>query len=177
MLLGRRPAGYPIWMQTSIQSSLFLSKEFAMKWYKEQFIISDEKSWLDAEYIHDYLSNRSYWAAKIPLNTVIKSIEGSVCFGMYAGEKQIGFARVVTDKATFGYLADVFIDENYRGNGLAKWLMEVIMAYPELQGLRRWMLGTKDAHELYKKFGFEQLENPQRVMHIHHAEVYKKQTE
>jgi GNAT superfamily N-acetyltransferase len=81
---------------------------------------------------------------------------------------------VVTDKATFGYLADVFVDENYRGRGLSKWLMEVVMSYPDLQGLRRWMLGTRDAHELYKKFGFEELENPQRIMHIHHAEVYKK---
>jgi GNAT superfamily N-acetyltransferase len=148
-----------------------------MNWSKEGFLISDEKFRLQPEYIHDYLSEKSYWAAHIPLETVIRSIEGSVCFGMYDTHRQIGFARVVTDKATFGYLADVFIDENYRGKGLGKWLMEVIMGYPELQGLRRWMLGTRDAHELYKKFGFEQLENPQRVMHIHHAGVYKKQTE
>ncbi|HEX4373001.1 MAG TPA: GNAT family N-acetyltransferase [Puia sp.] len=145
-----------------------------MNWQKENFIISDEKEKLNAEYIHDYLSNKSYWAENIPLETVKKSIDGSICFGMYENEKQIGFARVVTDKATFGYLADVFIDENYRGRNLSKWLMEIIMAYPELQGLRRWMLGTKDAHSLYEKFGFEALENPKRVMHIYNADVYKE---
>jgi GNAT superfamily N-acetyltransferase len=149
----------------------------AMHWSRDGFLISDEKVRLQPAYIHDYLSKKSYWAEHIPLETVKKSIDGSVCFGMYDKNKQIGFARVVTDKATFGYLADVFVDENYRGKGLGKWLMEVIMAYPDLQGLRRWMLGTKDAHELYKKFGFEQLENPQRIMHIHHAEAYKKQTQ
>jgi len=148
-----------------------------MNWYKGKFIISDEKNKLQSEYIHDYLSNKSYWAKNIPLETVKKSIDGSICFGMYDDEKQIGFARVVTDKATFGYLADVFIDENYRGKGLSKWLMEVIMIYPELQGLRRWMLGTKDAHSLYEKFGFEPLENPKRVMHIYNADIYKKQSD
>jgi GNAT superfamily N-acetyltransferase len=145
-----------------------------MNWQKENFIISDEKEKLNAEYIHDYLFNRSYWAENIPLETVRRSIDGSICFGMYDDGKQIGFARVVTDKATFGYLADVFIDENYRGRNLSKWLMEIIMAYPELQGLRRWMLGTKDAHSLYEKFGFEALEDPKRVMHIYNADVYKK---
>ena len=145
-----------------------------MNWEKEKLIISDEKEKLNAGYIHDYLSNRSYWAENIPLETVKRSIDGSICFGMYENAKQIGFARVVTDKATFGYLADVFIDENYRAQGLSKWLMEIIMTYPELQGLRRWMLGTKDAHSLYEKFGFEPLENPKRVMHIYNADVYKR---
>jgi GNAT superfamily N-acetyltransferase len=145
-----------------------------MDWQKEHFIISDEKEKLDAEYIHHYLSNKSYWAENIPLETVKRSIDGSICFGMYDDGKQIGFARVVTDKATFGYLADVFIDENYRAQGLSKWLMEIIMTYPDLQGLRRWMLGTRDAHSLYEKFGFEPLENPKRIMHIYNADVYKK---
>ncbi|HLY69390.1 MAG TPA: GNAT family N-acetyltransferase [Puia sp.] len=144
-----------------------------MHWQKENYIISDEKEKLDVQYIHRYLSNKSYWAENIPLETVKKSIEGSTCFGIYDGKNQIGFARVITDKATFGYLADVFIDEHYRQKGLSMWLMEVIMAYPELQGLRRWMLGTKDAHGLYEKFGFEPLENPNRVMHIYNSEVYK----
>jgi GNAT superfamily N-acetyltransferase len=148
-----------------------------MQWQKENFIISDEKEKLDAAYIHDYLSNQSYWAENIPLETVQKSIDGSICFGMYENEAQIGFARVVSDRATFGYLADVFIDANYRARGLSKWLMEVIMSYPELQGLRRWMLGTRDAHELYAKFGFEPLENPKRIMHIYNALVYKSQPE
>ncbi len=147
-----------------------------MVWQKDEFIISDEKSELDAEYIHEYLSTKSYWAEDIPFETVKRSIDGSSCFGMYYYGKQIGFARVVTDHATFGYLADVFIDENYRGKGLSKWLMEVIMAHPHLQGFRRWMLGTRDAHRLYEQFGFEPLENPKRVMHIYNADVYKKQT-
>jgi GNAT superfamily N-acetyltransferase len=146
-----------------------------MNWYRESFIISDEKEKLHPEYIHGYLSKKSYWAEDIPLDIVKKSIDGSVCFGVYENQQQIGFARVVTDKATFGYLADVFIDENYRGKGLSKWLMEIIMNYPELQGLRRWMLGTRDAHGLYAKFGFEPLENPKRVMHVYHADVYKAQ--
>jgi len=123
-----------------------------MVWNKNEFDISDDKKLLNIEYIHDYLSKKSYWAMDIPFETVKRSIEGSVCFGVYDKEKQIGFARVISDKATFAYLADVFIDEAYRGKGLSKWLMEVIINHPELQGFRRWMLATRDAHGLYEKF-------------------------
>lgn len=146
---------------------------------KAGFLISTNKADLDIHFIHDYLSNETYWAKNIPAEIVEKSIEGSICFGLYVNntknisvKKQIGFARVVTDCATFGYIADVFIIENYRGRGLAKWLMEVIMNHPGLQGLRRWMLATKDAHGLYAKFGFLPLDKPERIMEFKPFEAY-----
>ncbi len=148
---------------------------------KNKFIISTDKSKLNIQFIHNYLSNESYWAKNIPVNTVKKSINGSCCFGLYINENknilaatQIGFARVVTDYATFGYLADVFIIEKFRGKGLAKWLMKVIMNHPDLQGLRRWMLATKDAHALYAKFGFLALDKPERIMGFKPFDEYPK---
>ena len=128
------------------------------------FLISTNKSKLNIGMIHRYLSRESYWAKNIPLQTVKKSIEGSVCFGLYHLQKQIGFARVITDGAVFGYIADVFIVEQFRGNGLSKWMMKVILDHPDLQGFRRWMLGTKDAHGLYEQFGFAPLDNPEIYM-------------
>ena len=139
--------------------------------YKENFRISTDKSKLEIKVIHDFLS-RSYWSENIPVETVQKSIEGSLCFGVYENSRQIGFARMITDKATFAYLADVFIIENYRGQGLAKWLMNEIMNYPELQGLRRWLLATKDAHGLYLKSGFLPLDKPERIMGFKLFEQY-----
>ena len=144
---------------------------------RNKFIISTHKSDLNIGFIHNYLCNESYWAKNIPFETVQKSIEGSCCFGLFVNEEdstptQIGFARVVTDFATFGYLADVFIIENYRGQGLAKWLMNEIMNYPELQGLRRWLLATKDAHGLYLKSGFLPLDKPERIMGFKLFEQY-----
>lgn len=127
------------------------------------FIISNDKSKLDIKLIHDFLSN-SYWSQNIPLEIIKKAITNSLCFGLYNGQNQIGFARVITDYATFAYLADVFITEKYRGKGLSKWLMEVMIDFPELQGLRGWMLKTKDAHGLYRKFGFSEPRYPERVM-------------
>jgi len=127
---------------------------------------------MDIDLIHSFLT-RSYWAEGIPKEIVLRSIEGALCFAVFENEKQIGFARMITDRATFAYLADVFIVEEYRGLGLSKWLMEVIMSHPDLQGLRRIMLATRDAHELYKKFGFTQLNNVDRWMHIHYPNVYK----
>lgn len=134
------------------------------------FFISTDNTKLDVRYIHQYLSKESYWAKNIPLATVTKSINGSRCYGIYhlqPGEQapvQAGFARVITDGATFGYLADVFIDPAHRGKGLGKWLMQNIMQDPELQGFRRWMLATRDAHGLYSQFGFAPLERPERFM-------------
>jgi GNAT superfamily N-acetyltransferase len=145
-----------------------------MDWHKEEFTISTDKTKLSTEYIHDYLSNQSYWAKGIPLDTVKRAIEGSLCFGVFAGDKQIGFARMVTDTATFAYLADVFIDEAWRGRGLSKWLMEVIMAHPHLQGLRRIMLATRDAHELYRQYGFTEVDDPARLMQKLFPDVYKQ---
>lgn len=131
---------------------------------KEGFEISTDKSRLDIAMIHAYLSKESYWAKNIPLHLVQKSIEGAVCFAVYHHTRQVGFARMVSDCATFGYLADVFIIEEYRGKGLSKWLMEEIIHYPAFQPVRRWMLATKDAHGLYKQFGFTELDKPERIL-------------
>lgn len=136
---------------------------------KDGFLISTDKSKLDLKMIQRYLS-RSYWAKNRPLKITKLSIKNSLCFGLYKKDPlnkkmiQIGFARVVTDSSTFAYLADVFILEDYRGTGLSKWMMEVIMNYGELQDLRRWFLATKDAHGLYEKFGFTNLKNPGNLM-------------
>ncbi|MCP1383376.1 GNAT family N-acetyltransferase [Runella salmonicolor] len=132
---------------------------------KEAFLISTQKSKLDLDLIHDYLSKRSYWAENIPRDIVERSIQNSLSFGVYYHEKQIGFARVISDFATYGYLADVFIIETYRGQGLSKWLMECIFnQIPELQGFRKWSLATADAHGLYEQFGFTTLARPERMM-------------
>ncbi len=153
---------------------------------KDEFIISTNKSKLNVQFIHNYLSNESYWAKNIPVETVQQSIDGSCCFGLYVNEndlsapqnfetlRQVGFARVVTDHATFGYLADVFIIETFRGKGLSKWMMEMIMGHPNLQGLRRWMLATKDAHGLYAQYGFLPLDKPERIMGFKPFEEYPK---
>ncbi len=143
---------------------------------KNTFIITDDKSKIDIAAVHNYLCNESYWAKNISLNIVKDAIEGSVCFGVYKNLNksiddlnfglQVGFARVITDKATFGYLADVFILEEYRGIGLSKWLMHEIINHPHLQGFRGWMLATKDAHGLYAQFGFAPLEKSERIMRL-----------
>ena len=140
----------------------------------EEYIISTDPSLLHVDIIYNYLSKESYWAKDIPRNIVERSIGNSLCFGLYEKSKQIGFARLVTDKATFAYLADVFILEEYRGKGLAKWLMETIQAHPELQGLRRWMLGTRDAHGLYEQLGWTVLDEDtrKRFMQRHFKDVY-----
>jgi GNAT superfamily N-acetyltransferase len=139
---------------------------------KDGFRISTDPTQLDLDLIHDFLSRRSYWAVGIPLDTVRRSIENSLCFGLYHGQCQVGFARVVTDKTTFAYLGDVFVLEEFRGRGLAKWLLQTIVGHPDLQGLRRIVLGTRDAHGLYDQFGFRALSSPERFMEIHHPEIY-----
>lgn len=144
-----------------------------MEWQKENFLISTDKGKLDIPYIHRFLSQDSYWAEGIPIDIIRTSIQNSLCFGVYVYDQQIGFARIVTDEATFGYLADVFIDPNFRGNGLSKWLMQVIVDYPSLQRLRRLLLVTKDAHGLYEQFGFMVVQNPERFMNIHRPGIYK----
>jgi GNAT superfamily N-acetyltransferase len=128
-------------------------------WRRDGYLISTEASMLDLEVVHGYLS-RSYWAAGVPEDVVRRSIENSLCFGVYRGEEQAGFARVVTDRATFAYLADVFVLEEHRGQGIGKWLVEVILSHPDLQGLRRWMLATRDAHDLYRRYAFTELARP-----------------
>jgi GNAT superfamily N-acetyltransferase len=129
-----------------------------------EFLVSTDPALLDVPAIRDYLSNRSYWAQGRPLEIIRRSIENSLCFGLYESRKQAGFARVVTDQATFAWLCDLFVLEPYRGRGLSKWLMECILRHPDLQGLRRIVLATKDAHELYRRYGFAPLSLPERFM-------------
>jgi GNAT superfamily N-acetyltransferase len=137
-----------------------------MDYQRGEFTISTDKSRLDIEVIHRFL-DISYWAAGRSAETIRRSIEHSFPFGVYKGDQQIGFARVITDYATFAWIADVFILDTFQGQGLGKWLMEVIIAHPELQGFRRWVLATKDAHEMYRRFGFEELKKPERWMERH----------
>jgi N-acetylglutamate synthase-like GNAT family acetyltransferase len=138
-----------------------------------RFLISTDRAKLDLDVIHKFLTG-SYWAAGIPRATVARSIENSLCFGVYDDSNQIGFARVISDFATCAYVADVFILERYRERGLGKELMASIMAHPQLQGLRRWSLATRDAHGLYAQFGFTALENPSRLMEIVDWELYSR---
>jgi N-acetylglutamate synthase-like GNAT family acetyltransferase len=140
-----------------------------------RFLISTDRSKLDVDVIHKFLT-QSYWAAGIPRATVARSIENSLCFGVYDNSNQIGFARVISDFATYAYVADVFILEPYRERGLGKELMASIMAHPELQGLRRWSLGTRDAQGLYAQFGFQPVVNTRArtVMEIVDAEIYSR---
>ncbi|MBX7151762.1 GNAT family N-acetyltransferase [bacterium] len=144
-----------------------------MEYYKNEFTISTDKRKLDIETIHGFLTT-SYWAKDITPTIVLRGIEHSLCFGIYDGSKQIGFARVISDYTTFAYLADVFVIETYRGRGLSKWLMECIMNYPDLQGLRRWMLMTRDAHGLYEQYGFQIAARPQHVMEIARPTIYSE---
>lgn len=141
---------------------------------KDNYTISTDTTIFDIETIHRYLSEESYWAKNIPVELVRKSIQNSLCFGIFLFDKQVGFARVITDKASFAYLGDVFVLPEHRGRGLSKWLMETIHAYPDLQGLRRWLLFTSDAHGLYSQFGWqpvpEQLTH--RIMQIHNPDIY-----
>lgn len=131
-----------------------------------EYVVSTDKARLDIPMIHQFLSQEAYWCQNIPIDIVQRSIENSVCFGVYQADNQVGFARVITDLATFGYLADVFILPKHRGKGLSKQLMAFIMAYPPLKGLRRIMLVTRDAHGLYEQFGFKPIDNPENTMFI-----------
>ena len=133
--------------------------------HREQFTISTDHSRLDIDAICDFLS-RAYWAKGRPRERTERALANSLVFGLYDGEKQIGLARVVTDYGIFAYLCDVFIHEDYRTHGLGKWLMETVMSHPDLQGLRRWTLATRDAHGLYKQFGWDALGNAKNWMEI-----------
>jgi GNAT superfamily N-acetyltransferase len=138
---------------------------------KGQYAISTDRARLDLDVIHGFLAE-SYWAKGIPREVMVRSIENSLCFGIYCGTAQVGFARVISDFATYAYIGDVFVLDSHRGKGLGVWLMECIMRYPGLQGLRRWTLATRDAHGLYQKFGFTPLAAPQRFMEFHNPDVY-----
>ena len=142
-------------------------------WQQGDYSVSTDPARLDLPAIHAYLS-RSYWSPGIPREVVERAAANSLCFGLYRGAEQVGFARVVTDRATFAYLCDVYVLESHRGRGLSKWLMQLVAAHPDLQGLRRFMLGTKDAHGLYAQYGFTPLANPARMMEILKPDVYQQ---
>jgi GNAT superfamily N-acetyltransferase len=144
------------------------------EWRRGNYLISTDNQLLDVGLIHRFLATESYWAAGIPLDVVRRSLEHSLNFGVYCEGQQVGFARLVTDYATFVYLADVFILAAWRGRGLATWLVEVITAHPDLQGMRRWLLFTRDAHDLYRKVGFAALRNPDRAMEKSLPDIYRQ---
>jgi GNAT superfamily N-acetyltransferase len=136
--------------------------------------ISCDRDRLDIDAIHEFLT-QSYWSPGVPKEVVCKAIANSLCFGVFQGTRQIGFARVTTDKATFAYLADVFVLEEFRGQGLGKRLIASVMAHPELQGLRRFMLATRDAHQLYARYGFTPIAAPSRLMEVLRPDVYREE--
>ena len=138
------------------------------------YLVSDDRNILDIDAIHAFLSQQSYWANGISRERLETAVENSIPLGLFDGEKQIGFARAITDRATFAYLADVYVDEAYRGRGLSKLLIDAVLGHPEVQHLRRWMLGTRDAHDLYRQFGFIPLEEPRRWMELADPEAYTK---
>jgi len=135
-----------------------------MRAKKGEYEIDTDKRRLDIAGIHKFLSTESYWAKNRTLEQTLTAIENSLCFGLYHGREQVGFARVVTDRATFAYIGDVYVLDGHRGRGLSKWLMQTIVEQPDMQNLRRWLLATKDAHGLYAQYGFETLVHPERWM-------------
>ena len=143
--------------KTIINDAVFLAKGF---------LISTDKTLLNLNYVYRFLTEEAYWAKNLPYHTFIISVGNSKCFGLYLHQKQIGFARVITDGSTFAYLTDVFIDEDYRKKSLSKWLLQTILNQPEYKNLKRWLLATVDAHLLYHQFGFKKLNQPETFMEI-----------
>ena len=133
------------------------------EWKRGEYVVSTDPRRLDLGAVHGFLQG-SYWARGVPLEVVERSVENSLCFGLYRGDEQVGFARVVSDRATLAYLAEVFVVEQHRRPGLGKWLMQVVLSHPDLRGLRRWMLTTADAHGLYRGYGFRELASPEIFM-------------
>ena len=140
--------------------------------HRGEYSITGDRRRLDLVAVHAFLT-RSYWSAGVPFAVVERAVLNSLPFGLFHGEQQVGFARVITDKATFAYLSDVYVLEPHRGKGLSKWLLEVIQGHGELQGLRRFLLATRDAHGLYTQFGFKALANPSRMMEILNPDAYR----
>jgi GNAT superfamily N-acetyltransferase len=139
------------------------------------YTVTTDAKRLDVPAIHAFLT-RSYWSPGIPLELVQRAIDHSLCFGLFHHDEQVGFARVISDRTTFAYLADVYVLEAHRGIGLSKWLLQVVLAHAELQGLRRFLLATRDAHELYRRFGFKELAAPARLMEVLDVDVYTRAT-
>jgi len=142
-----------------------------IEYLKDSYRITTDPDQIDVDAVHGYLT-QSYWARGIPRDTVAKSIRHSLCFSVFHGVRQVGLARVVTDRATFAYLCDVYVLEEHRGRGLARWLMEAVASHPELTGLRRFVLVTRDAHGLYERFGFTPLARPEGYMEIVRPDIY-----
>jgi GNAT superfamily N-acetyltransferase len=150
-----------------------LDSEAVMEYRRDELLISTDRERLSLDVVHGFLAN-CYWAKGIPREVVARSIDQALCFGVYDGEgAQIGFARVISDFATIAYVGDVFVLETHRGRGLGKWLMQCICDHPALQGLRRWILTTRDAHGLYSQFGFTPVKAPERFMERHQLNVYE----
>lgn len=144
-----------------------------MEWRRGDYEISDDPARVDVAAVHDFLANDAYWSPGVPLDVVRRAIAGSLVFGLYHGDEQVGFTRVVTDRATFAWICDVYVLEAHRGHGLGKWLIETVKAHPDLQGLRRWLLATSDAHGLYAQFGFV-ASDPGKLMEIRDIDIYKR---
>jgi ribosomal protein S18 acetylase RimI-like enzyme len=138
---------------------------------RDGYTVSTDRSRLDLTAMHRFLST-SYWSPGLPLEVLTRAVAGSLCFGLYDGREQVGFARVITDRATFAYLCDVYVLEGHRGRGLGRWLLEIVARHPFLQGLRRFVLVTRDAHGLYERFGFRPLARPEGYMELHRPDVY-----
>jgi GNAT superfamily N-acetyltransferase len=156
-----------------MQSAQTINSDEVVESRLGEFLISTDRARLDLDAIHGFLTN-CYWAKGIPREVVARSIEHSLCFGVYDGSgAQVGFARVVSDFATVAHLGDVFVLESYRGRGLSKWLMQCLMQHPALQNLRRWILLTRDAHGLYARFGFAPLNSAARYMELHRRDLYE----
>jgi GNAT superfamily N-acetyltransferase len=140
-------------------------------WSRDGYAISTDQCKLDVDAIYAFLS-ASYWATDIPREVVERSLRNSLCFGLYHNDSQIGLARVISDYATVAYIGDVYVLPEHRGRGLSKWMMECVLAHPDLQHLRRWTLVTRDAHRLYEKFGFKPLKRPEGFMELHNPGIY-----
>jgi GNAT superfamily N-acetyltransferase len=141
---------------------------------KDDYLLTTDKSKLDLKMIHDFLAHESHWAKNIPFDRVKKSIENSLNFGLFYQGKQIGFARVISDFSTIAYLGDLFILKEHRGKGLSRWMLEEIMNHPDLSGLRRWILVTKEEHDVYQQYGWAMVARPENWMEIHDPEIYTK---
>ena len=144
-----------------------------MEWTRGEYTVSSDPARIDLQAVHHFLSEEAYWSPGVPLEVVRRAIAGSVVFGLYHGSDQVGLARVVTDRATFAWVCDVFVLPEHRRHGLGKFLVECVRAHPDLQGLRRWLLATRDAHGLYAQFGFTVVE-PGRLMEIRDPDAYKR---
>jgi GNAT superfamily N-acetyltransferase len=150
----------------------------AEQWQRTDFEISTDPTRIDLDVTQQFLSTEAYWSQGVPRDIVQRAVAGSIVFGVYhrtaTGWEQVGMARVVSDRATFAWVCDVFVLDSFRGHGLGKWLMECVAAHPELQGLRRWMLATRDAQGLYKQTGFTELHDPSRFMEKWVPDIYRR---